>query len=99
MAEPELALPNDYPELLEDLKRTASAARWHTQQVVDTSRPRTHTWGRAAQRGSRPCGQTVPVTSDYGTVTRPSERRSIGLPHDRHRLAARTPWRGNTAAT
>ena len=36
MGEPELALPVGYRELLEDLKRTVGAARWHTQRAVNT---------------------------------------------------------------
>jgi hypothetical protein len=34
--EPELALPDGYRELLEDLKRTVAAARWRTQRTVNT---------------------------------------------------------------
>ncbi len=36
MTEPELALPDDYRKLLEDLKRTVAAARWRTQRTVNT---------------------------------------------------------------
>ncbi len=36
MTEPELALPDGYRELLEDLKRTVAAARWRTQRTVNT---------------------------------------------------------------
>ena len=36
MTEPELALPDGYRELLEDLKRTVAAARWRTQRAVST---------------------------------------------------------------
>lgn len=36
MTEPELALPEGYRELLEDLQRTVAAARWHTQRTVNT---------------------------------------------------------------
>jgi len=32
----ELALPDGYAELLEDLKRTVAAARWRTQRIVNT---------------------------------------------------------------
>jgi hypothetical protein len=34
--EPELALPDGYRELLEDLKRSVAAARWRTQRIVNT---------------------------------------------------------------
>jgi len=36
MTEPELALPDGYRELLEDLKRTVAATRWRTQRTVNT---------------------------------------------------------------
>lgn len=36
MTEPELALPDGYRELLEDLKRSVAAARWRTQRLVNT---------------------------------------------------------------
>ncbi len=36
MTEPELALPDGYRKLLEDLKRTVAAARWRTQRTVNT---------------------------------------------------------------
>ncbi len=36
MTEPELALPDGYRELLEDLTRTVTAARWRTQRTVNT---------------------------------------------------------------
>jgi len=36
MTEPELAPPNGYRELLEDLKRTVAATRWRTQRTVNT---------------------------------------------------------------
>ena len=30
------ALPDGYPDLLEQLKRTVAASRWHAQRVVNT---------------------------------------------------------------
>ena len=36
VTEPELALPDGYRELLEDLKHTVAAARWRTQRIVNT---------------------------------------------------------------
>jgi len=36
VTEPELALPDGYRKLLEDLKRTVAAARWRTQRTVNT---------------------------------------------------------------
>ncbi len=36
MSEVDRSLPDGYPELLEDLKRTVAAARWHAQRVVNT---------------------------------------------------------------
>jgi len=43
MTEPELALPDGYRKLLEDLKRTVAAARWRTQRTVNTE-PLTLYW-------------------------------------------------------
>ncbi len=36
MTTSELALPDGYPELLEQLKRTVTAARWRAQRIVNT---------------------------------------------------------------
>ena len=36
MTEPELALPDGYRELQEDLKRSVAAARWRTQRTVNS---------------------------------------------------------------
>ena len=36
MTEPELALPDGYRELQEDLKRSGAAARWRTQRTVNS---------------------------------------------------------------
>ena len=36
MTRPEVVLPTDYPQLLEELKGTVAAARWRAQRVVNT---------------------------------------------------------------
>jgi len=36
VTDPDLPLPADYPELLENLKRTVASSRWRAQRAVNT---------------------------------------------------------------